>query len=194
AAAIVSSLASMLNSTATIFTMDIYRPYINRNASNKQTVAVGRITAFVALLIAAFIAPTLANLKEAFQFIQEYTGIVSPGILAVFLAGLFYRKATNRAAIWGAVLSIPIAFYFKIGQNGWFDSPVFVNIPFMNQMFITCLLSILIIVVVSLVKGKGRVDEKGIELTRNFFKTSPAFNIGAFIVLTICALLYAFFW
>jgi len=194
AAAIVSSLASMLNSTATIFTMDIYRPYINRNASNKQTVAVGRITAFVALLIAAFIAPTLANLKEAFQFIQEYTGIVSPGILAVFLAGLFYRKATNRAAIWGAVLSIPIAFYFKIGQNGWFDSPVFVNIPFMNQMFITCLLSILIIVVVSLVKGKGRVDEKGIELTRNFFKTSPAFNIGAFIVLTICAFLYAFFW
>ncbi|MEL6134190.1 MAG: sodium/solute symporter, partial [Bacteroidota bacterium] len=82
AAAIVSSLASMLNSTSTIFTMDIYRPYINKNASEKQIVTVGRITAAVALVIATLIAPQLGDLGQVFQFIQEYTGVVSPGILA----------------------------------------------------------------------------------------------------------------
>ncbi len=194
AAAIVSSLASMLNSTATIFTMDIYRPYLNKNASDKRTVSVGRITALAALVIAMLIAPALSNLGQAFQFIQEYTGIVSPGILAVFLAGLFYKKATNNAAIWGATLSILIAFYFKVGPEGWLQSPLFVTIPFMNQMFITCLLSFIIIVILSHIQGKGQADAKGIVLTSEFFRTGPAFNIGAFIVLTICAFLYAFFW
>src|SRR5690606_3201571 len=134
AAAIVSSLASMINSTSTIFTMDIYRPYINRRASDRQTVFVGRLTGLVALVIAMFIAPSLGNLGQAFQFIQEYTGVVSPGILAVFLSGLFYKRATNNADIWGVVLSIPIAMYFKVAPNGWSDAAIFVNIPFMNQM------------------------------------------------------------
>ena len=90
AAAIVSSLASMLNSTSTIFTMDIYKSHINKNSSDKQSVRVGRITVLVALIIAMLIAPQLGSLGEVFQFIQEYTGVVSPGILAVFLMGLFY--------------------------------------------------------------------------------------------------------
>jgi SSS family solute:Na+ symporter len=107
AAAIVSSLASMLNSTSTIFTMDIYKPYINKDASETQTVTIGRITVAVALVIAVLIAPQLGNLGQVFQYIQEYTGIVSPGILAVFLMGLFWKKATNKAAIWGVILSIP---------------------------------------------------------------------------------------
>jgi solute:Na+ symporter, SSS family len=194
AAAIVSSLASMLNSTATIFTLDIYRPYINRAASERTTVNVGRITGFVALIIAMIIAPALGNLGQAFQFIQEYTGIVSPGILAVFIAGLFYKKATNNGAIWGVVLSIPIAFYFKIAPKGISDAPIFVNIPFMNQMMITAILSYLIIVVISYIEGKGREDEKGIPLDEGIFKTSPTFNIGAVIVLLICTALYAYFW
>jgi SSS family solute:Na+ symporter len=194
AAAIVSSLASMLNSTSTIFTMDIFRPYINKNASDKQTVAVGRISGAVALVIAILIAPMLGNLGQAFQFIQEYTGVVSPGILAVFLTGLFWKRATNNAAIWGVILSIPIAMYFKVAPNQWSDAAVFVNIPFMNQMFITAILSIAIILFISYLEGKGKVNEKGINLTAEFFKTSPAFNIGAFIILTICTLLYAFFW
>ncbi len=88
-AAIVSSLASMLNSTSTIFTMDIYKPYINTNASDKKTVNVGRLSAGVALLIGCVVAPLLGGIDQAFQFIQEYTGVVSPGILAVFLLGLF---------------------------------------------------------------------------------------------------------
>ena len=85
AAAIVSSLASMLNSTSTIFTMDIYKQYINKNANDKTTVNVGRISAAVALIIAVIVAPLLGGIDQAFQFIQEYTGIVSPGILAVFI-------------------------------------------------------------------------------------------------------------
>lgn len=193
-AAIVSSLASMLNSTATIFTMDIYRPYINRNATDKQTVTVGRTTGIVALLIAISIAPTLGNLGQAFQFIQEYTGVVSPGILAVFIAGLFYTRATNNAAIWGVVLSIPIAMYFKVGPSGWSDAAIFVTIPFMNQMLITALLSFGIIVLLSSIEGKGRIDEKGIKLDHELFKTRPSFNIGATIILMICVVLYTLFW
>jgi SSS family solute:Na+ symporter len=194
AAAIVSSLASMLNSTATIFTMDIYRPYINKTATDKQTVRVGRITAAVALIVAMLIAPMLGNLGQAFQFIQEYTGVVSPGILAVFLAGLFYKRATNNAAIWGVVASIPIALYFKVAPNGWSDTAIFVNIPFLDQMFATALLSLAIIILISLAEGKGKVDEKGINLTAGLFKTSPAFNIGSTVVLIICTLLYTVFW
>lgn len=194
AAAIVSSLASMLNSTATIFTMDIYRPYINKNASDKQTVNVGRMTAAVALIIAGLIAPLLGNIGQAFQFIQEYTGIVSPGILAVFLTGLFWRRATNNAAIWGALLSIPIAMYFKVAPNGWSESAFFVNLPFMHQMFITCLMSIALIILMSHIEGKGMNDEKGIPLSKSLFLTGPAFNIGASIVMLILVLLYTVFW
>src|SRR5690554_6918982 len=122
AAAIVSSIASMLNSTATIFTMDIYKPYFQRKESERGLVRVGRITAALALVIAVLLAPQLAELGQVFQYIQEYTGVVSPGILAVFILGLFWRKTTNSAAIWGVLISIPIAFYFKVAPNGWSDS------------------------------------------------------------------------
>lgn len=194
AAAIVSSLASMLNSTATIFTMDIYIPYINKKASDRQTVNVGRATAAVALLIAILIAPALGNLGQVFQYIQEYTGVVSPGILAVFLMGLFYRKATNNAAIWGVITSIPIAMYFKIAPKGWSDASIFVNLPFMHQMGITCLLTIAVIMIISYLEGKGNNDSKGIILSKDLFKTSSVFNISALIIMLITAFLYAFFW
>jgi SSS family solute:Na+ symporter len=194
AAAIVSSVASMLNSTATIFTMDIYRPLINKEASESQSVRVGRISASVALLIAVLIAPQLGNLGQAFQFIQEYTGVVSPGILAVFLMGLFWKKSTNNGAIWGALLSIPIALYFKVAPNGWSSSALFVNIPFMQQMLITCLATIFIIASISYLENKGADDEKGLEHKRELFRTSKEFNISATIIFIICAFLYAFFW
>ncbi len=194
AAAIVSSLASMLNSTSTIFTMDIYRQYINRNASDKKTVNVGRLSAAAALVIACIMAPLLGGIEQAFQFIQEYTGLVSPGILGVFLLGLFWKKTTNRGAIIGALASIPIALYFKVGQNGWSDSPFFVNVPFLDQMGYTLLLTMGIIMLVSLQQNHGKDDPKGIPLTRELFKTDPKFNIGAFAALIIIAALYAFFW
>lgn len=193
-AAIVSSLASMLNSTSTIFTMDIYRPYIDKNASDKKTVMVGRITAAVALIIAVVLAPALGGIDQAFQYIQEYTGVVSPGILAVFITGLFWKRATNNAAIWGVIVSIPIAFYFKVAPNGWSDAALFVNIPFMHQMMITAVVSIAVIVIVSQIEGKGAKDPKGIDLDKSLFRTSPVFNISAFAIMLICVALYAIFW
>ena len=194
AAAVVSSLASMLNSTSTIFTMDIYRQYINQNASDKTTVNVGRLSAAVALIVACIMAPLLGGIDQAFQFIQEYTGMVSPGILAVFLMGLFWKKTTNKAAIVGALASIPIALYFKVGQNGWIDSPLFADVPFLDQMGYTTLLTMGAIVLVSLYQNKGEDDPKGIPLTKELFRTSPKFNIGAFAALIIIAAIYALFW
>ena len=193
-AAIVSSLASMLNSTSTIFTMDIYKPYINKNATDKQMVNTGRWSAAAALLIGAIMAPLLGGIDQAFQFIQEYTGVVSPGILAVFILGLFWKKSTNKAAIIGVLVSIPIAMYFKVAPNEWIDSPLFVNLPFLHQMGITTLLTALTIVIFSLRQLKGADDEKGIAISRQTFKTSPAFNIGSFAVMIVITVLYAMFW
>ena len=194
AAAIVSSLASMLNSTSTIFTMDIYKQYINKNASDKATVNTGRISAFVALVIGCILAPLLGNLDQAFQFIQEYTGIVSPGILAVFLLGLFWKKTTNKGAIIGALVSIPIAMYFKVAPKGWSSSPLFVDVPFMDQMGYTLVLTMGVIALFSYMQHKGADDEKGIEITKALFKTTPLFNIGSFAVLLILTALYSMFW
>ena len=193
AAAIVSSLASMLNSTSTIFTMDIYKAILKKDASDKSMVTVGRLTGLVALVIAMFLAPKLGNLGQVFQFIQEYTGIVSPGILAVFLTGLFYKKATNNAAIWGVLLSIPIAMYFKVAPNEWSDAAIFVSIPFMHQMMITAIASILIIMGISALEG-NQDNPKAIQISKGYFKTPPAFNVGATIVLIIATFLYAYFW
>lgn len=194
AAAIVSSLASMLNSTSTIFTMDIYKQYINKNASDKATVTTGRISAGVALIIACIMAPLLGGIDQAFQFIQEYTGIVSPGILAVFMLGLFWKKTTNKAAIIGALVSIPIALYFKVAPKGWSESAIFLDLPWMDQMGYTAVLTMIVIVILSLMQHKGKDDPKGIPLTKELFKTSPLFNIGAFAVMLIVAALYAIFW
>ena len=198
AAAIVSSLASMLNSTATIFTMDIYKQLINKNANDRQTVNVGRISALIALVIATIMAPLLGGIDQAFQFIQEYTGIVSPGILAVFVLGLFWKKTSNKGAIFGALVSIPIALFFKIGPKGWMANSgfegIFPTLPFLDQMGITALLSMLIIAIVSLRENKYKNDLKAIELEKGIFKTSSSFNIGAFALMIMLAGLYSFFW
>ena len=193
-AAIVSSLASILNSTATIFTMDIYKPYINKNAPESRLVNVGRAAATIGLIIAILIAPQLKNLGQVFQYIQEYTGVVSPGILAVFMLGLFWKKTTNKAAIFGVVLSIPIALYFKVAPNNWSDNALFLNLPFLDQMLWTCILSMGIMVVVSYMETKGADNEKGIVLSKELFATGPVFNISAFFICLILVALYAFFW
>jgi len=185
AAAIVSSLASMLNSVGTIFTMDIYRPYINNDATDKQTVNTGRITAAIALVIAVLLAPQLQSVPQVFQYIQEYTGLVSPGILAVFLMGLFWKKTTTKGAIYGVLSSIVIALLLKLPALG---------LPFLNQMYYTLILTIVVIVGVSLTTNSHREDPKAIHTTSKTFETPPAFNIGAYIILVIVAVLYAVFW
>lgn len=184
AAAIVSSLASMLNSISTIFTMDIYKPYINKNATSKRYVNVGRITAVVSLVIAILVSPLLSSMDQMFQYIQEYTGLVSPGILAVFIMGLFWKKATNKGAIWGIVLSIPIALAFKILPF---------EMPFMDQMFYTFLFTMVIIMMISLTSCQTEEDEKGIPLTADLFKTDKVFNICAYTICILLVVIYTLF-
>lgn len=193
-AAVVSSLASMLNSTSTIFTMDIYKPYFEKNSSDKKTVRVGRLSATAALIIAVMVAPLLGGIDQAFQFIQEYTGIVSPGILAVFILGLFWKKTTNRGAIIGVLTSIPVAMYFKVGQNGWIESTLFPNLPFLDQMGYTAIITSIIIIITSYIQNNGDNDPKGIILNKSLFKTGPVFNIGVFVLLILLTVLYAVFW
>ncbi|MEL6591271.1 MAG: sodium/glucose cotransporter, partial [Bacteroidota bacterium] len=164
------------------------------DASEGQLVNVGRLSAVVALVIGVILAPQLDSLGQVFQYIQEYTGVVSPGILAVFMLGLFWKKTTNNAAIWGALVSIPIAIYFKVGPNDWIDSAFFVDLPFMHQMMWTWILSMLVMVVISYLENGGKDHEKGIELSRSLFATGPVFNISAIAVSLILVALYAMFW
>ena len=184
-AAIVSSLASMLNSTSTIFTMDIYKPYFSKRTDGSDLVFVGRIVVMVALAIAVFMAPALETMPQMFQYIQEYTGVVSPGILAVFVMGLFWKKANARGAIVGVLASIPIALMLKFLP---------VELPFLDQMMYTCLLTMATIVMVSLITADHDEDPKSIPLPKETFKTGRNFNIAAYGVLLILAVLYTVFW
>ena len=119
AAAIISSLASMFNSTSTLFTMDIYKKYINKDASDKKLVNVGRLTSLCALVIAAIaVKPLLGGLDQAFQYIQEYSGFIYPGIVVVFGLGLLWRRASSKAAVWTAIITIPLGVLFKIFLGG----------------------------------------------------------------------------
>jgi solute:Na+ symporter, SSS family len=184
-AAIVSSLASMLNSTSTIFTMDIYKPYISKKTDGSDLVPVGRITVMVALAIAVVLAPALDTMPQMFQYIQEYTGVVSPGILAVFLMGLFWKKTSTKGAIVGVLSSIPVALLLKFLP---------VEMPFLDQMMYTCIITVAIIVLVSLTTAKYDEDPKAIPMPRETFITGKAFNISAYAIMIILVVLYTVFW
>lgn len=184
-AAIISSLASMLNSTSTIFTMDIYKPYFNKGASEKRLVNVGRVSAVTALVIACLVAPMLTSIPQVFQYIQEYTGLVSPGILAVSLLGLFWKKVSTRGAIWGVILSIPVALLLKMS---------IVELPFLDQMLYTFFITIAITGMISLATNEKFDDPKGFNLTAKLFRTDKVFNISAYIICLVIALLYTIFW
>ncbi|MBN3581822.1 sodium/sugar symporter [Algoriphagus aestuarii] len=184
-AAIVSSLASMANSTSTIFTMDIYQKYFSKNASETKQVRVGRITAIVAFIIAAIVAPALGQLDQAFQFIQEYTGFISPGVFAIFFFGVFWKKTTSNAALVGAALSIPLSVVLKIGLP---------NLPFIDRMGVVFLILAALMIIISLVEGKGKDHPNSIEINKELFKTSTSFKIGAILIAGITAALYIVFW
>lgn len=185
AAAIVSSLASMVNSTSTIFTMDIYKPYFASKTGPNREVMIGRIAAAVALLIAVLSSRALENLEQVFQYIQEYTGMVSPGILAVFMMGLFYKKSNNLGAIIGVIVSIPVALALKLMP---------LELPWMDQMLYTFLITMVVIVFVSLSTNKLDDDPKAIIVTNKMFKTGKAFNIAAYAICIILVVLYTVFW
>lgn len=184
-AAIVSSLASMANSTSTIFTMDIYSKYFGKGASETNQVRVGRITAVVAFVIAAVVAPALGQLDQAFQFIQEYTGFISPGVFAIFFFGVFWKKTTSNAALVGAALSIPLSVVLKI---------VFPVLPFLDRMGVVFLVLAALMITISLVEGKGKDHPKSIDINADLFSTSTGFKIGAILIAGIIAGLYTIFW
>ena len=184
-AAIVSSLASMANSTSTIFTMDIYNKYIKKDASEANQVKVGRITALVAFAVASIVAPALGALDQAFQFIQEYTGFISPGVFAIFFFGVFWKKTTSNAALTGAALSIPLSVLLKI---------IFPALPFLDRMGVVFLVLAALMIIISLVEGKGKNHPNSIDINKDLFKTSTTFKIGAVLIAGITAALYIVFW
>lgn len=183
-AAIVSSLASMMNSISSIFTMDIYKSYINKGASDTHMVTVGRITSVVALIIACVVAPMLGNLDQAFQFIQEFTGFVSPGALAIFLAGFFYKRATANGALAAALGTFVFSVLFKFLIPG---------VPFMDRMMIVFALCFLVIVLFALFEKKP-IEQEKVEYPKDLFKTSTGFKICAIAIIAILAFLYIIWW
>ena len=183
-AAIVSSFSAIINSTSTIFTMDLYKPYINKAASEKRLVAVGRISGIVAMAIAVVCAPLLGSIDQAFQFIQEYTGMISPGVTAIFILGLFWKKTTSTAALWGTILSIPVSAAIKFLIPG---------MPFLDQMVVTFLIISSVMVIISLIERSGSKNT-GLELSRKIFKTDKVFNLLSIVLILILSAIYILFW
>jgi solute:Na+ symporter, SSS family len=183
-AAIVASLAGKANSISTIFTLDLYNKYFNKDASQRQLVLVGRVAVVVAMVIAALVAPKLRDLDQAFQFIQDFTGLISPGVVAIFMLGFFWKPTTGWAALVGALATIPMGLLLE---------GVLTDLPFLNRMgFVFLALVALMMVVSLLTKNTG----KGIpvEIDRSMFKTDKSFTIGAAIVIATLVVLYTIFW
>jgi len=187
-AAIVASLAAKINSIATIFTLDIYAK-VKTGSSEQHLVSVGRITAVVAVIIGILMAkPLLGKAEQAFQFIQDFTGFFTPGIVVIFMLGLFWKRATTAsalvAAIGGAALSGAFFVADKLG--------VFV-IPFMNRVGLVFLLTLAAAVLVALVapqkKAVNVVSLEGVS-----YKTTKGFNLAGLGVILILIALYAIWW
>lgn len=191
-AAIVASLAGKANSIATIFTLDIYVKYFNKKSSEKQLVRVGKITVIVAMIIGAIVTPALKSLDQAYQFIQEYVGFVSPGVLAIFLLGLFWKRATAAAALTGALLTIPISIVLKF-LPVWTNN-AFPDYPFIDRMGITFLIIFVTMIIISLAKPFDKNSEHTIEIDKSMFKVNTDFIIGSIIIVGILAALYTVFW
>ncbi|MCV9927577.1 sodium/sugar symporter [Flavobacterium sp. LS1R49] len=193
-AAIVASLAGKANSISTIFSLDIYKKYFNKNASDRKLVLTGRWVVIIAMCIAALVAPALKSLDQAYQFIQEYVGFFSPGVLAIFLLGMFWKKTTPSAGLAGALLTVPIAAILKflpVWTNGAFP-----DYPFLDRMTISFFLIVLIMVVISILKPETKKQQERlkIEIDKSMFSVSSEFIIGSFIISGILVALYTVFW
>lgn len=184
-AAIVSSLASMMNSISTIFTMDIYRDYIAKDRTEGHYVLVGRLTALTAMVIALILAkPFLGGMESAFQTIQEYTGFIAPGVVAVFLLGFFWKRANEAGAFAMLIASVVLSVIASIALP---------ELPFVLRIWIVFLTCLVIGAIVSLVtkapKPEQPVDLGGIE-----FHTRTGFNIAAVLIVLILAGIYVAYW
>jgi SSS family solute:Na+ symporter len=191
-AAIVASLAGKANSISTIFSLDIYKKYFNKEASDRKLVLIGRWAVIVAMVVAALVTPALRSLDQAYQFIQEYVGFISPGVLAIFLLGFFWKPTTAAAAMAGALLTIPLSTVLKFLPN-WTNG-AFPNLPFLNRMEIDFVLIVLTMIIISKARPKKATDTHTIEVDTAMFKVPMSFIIGSVIVCGMLAALYTVFW
>src|SRR5690606_2064362 len=153
-AAIVASLAGKANSISTIFSLDIYKRYFHKEATEKQLVRVGRYTVIVAMLIASLVAPALRSLDQAYQFIQEYVGFIAPGVLAIFLLGFIWKRTTSAAALTAAVLTIPLSTVLKF-LPVW-TSGAFPDFPFLDRMTIVFVILVGLMVLITLLDRNSK--------------------------------------
>ena len=210
-AAIVASLAGKANSIATIFTLDIYKKAFNTTASEDRLVNVGRVTVVTSMLIAVVLAFALGEAlmgegKQGFQYIQEYTGFVSPGIFAMFILGFFWKKTTSNAALFatigGFVVSVILKFLpdfvdlTSLNEYGWSIAGAngIYEIPFIDRMLIVFIFCVLGMVIISLYENKKGIKPKGLEVDASMFKVSTSFAVGALIIVTLLVALYSVFW
>jgi solute:Na+ symporter, SSS family len=184
-AAIVASLAGKANSISTIYMLDIHKKFFNKNISEKQTVWTGRLVIIIAFIIALIVSPFLANFGQAFEYIQVYTGYISPGILSIFLLGFFWKKATANGALAAAILSIVLS---AIIEN------MYPEFPFLNRMGVVFWLCSLAHIGISVLQGKGKNNTNAFEVNKQWFKVDKTFAIGAAMIIIIFLVIYVVFW
>ncbi|MFD2938190.1 sodium/sugar symporter [Spirosoma flavum] len=194
-AAVVASLAGKCNSIATIFTLDLYKKYVDKSASEQKLVNVGRWAIVASFGVAILLAPMLRSLDQVYQYIQEYTNFITPGVFAIFLLGFFWKRATNRAAMTVAILTIPFSTLLKF----WPEVMSLINIqadsiPFLHRTTLVFCIDMVIMVVVSLTDPAGYTTEKGIIVDPRMFRVSPSFVVGSAGIFAILAVLYTVFW
>jgi solute:Na+ symporter, SSS family len=200
-------LAGKANSIATIFTLDIYKKKLNPEANEKRLVWIGRVSVVVAMIIAVIIAPLMGiDKKGGFQYIQEYTGFVSPGIFAMFILGFFWKKTTSNAALFATVGGFAFSIFFKFIPSAIdlsFLAPVgfskdngfgVYEIPFIDRMFFVFVICIIGMYIISMVENRRGVKTNGLEVDRSMFKMSPSFAVGTLIIVGVIAALYTVFW
>ncbi|MET4081196.1 SSS family solute:Na+ symporter [Pedobacter sp. UYP30] len=210
-AAIVASLAGKANSIATIFTLDIYKKAFNRDASENNLVNTGKVTVVVAMMLAVLLSLMLGDAlmgegKQGFQYIQEYTGFVSPGIFAMFIYGFFWKKTTSNAALFATIGGFILSVILKL-LPGFVDlSPLYsigwavpnpagiFEIPFLDRMVIVFAVCSIGMYFISIYDHKKGVVTNGLEIDGKMFKTSTSFAIGSFIIIAMLVALYSVYW
>jgi len=191
-AAIVASLAGKANSISTIFSLDIYKKYFNKEATDRKMVLVGRWAVVISMTIAAIVTPSLKSLDQAYQFIQEYVGFISPGVLAIFLLGFYWKRTTTAAAMAGALVTIPLSTVLKflpVWTNGSFP-----DYPFLDRMGIDFVVIVLLMIIISLSRPQKEVLTDPIKVDSSMFKISTSFALGSILIIGILTALYTVFW
>ncbi len=180
-AAIVSSLASMSNSISTIFTMDIYRYFKGEEHNQASLIKVGRYTVVISLLIATLIAkPLLGSFESIFQYIQNFTGYFSPGIVVIFLVALFWKKATSMSVLIAALISLFASVLISL---------IYPDLPFIHRMTIVFVLSAIGCWYTSYLQGY-KDQAKAIDLSSINFSTSKSFNFNTCVIVFVLAIIY----